>query len=71
MNQTTIQNLPDVAIESLASHYHRYVKWTKSSSVPNFHGSITTFYGSMINPDDLVKVELCYSTTYNPLTSTK
>ena len=64
MSDLTVQKLPDVAIEALASHYHRYVKWTRNTGIPNFHGSIRAFYGSMISAEDLDNVDLCYTSTY-------
>jgi len=51
-------------IDALASHYHRYAKWTVKTSVSNVHGDIRTFYSGMLTKDNVDKVEQSYINTY-------
>jgi len=61
---TSLKLLNHLAVDALASHYHRYAKWTVKTSVPNVHGNISTFYSGKLTKDDLDRVEQTYNNPY-------
>jgi len=64
MTDTNFKEMSNVGIDALASHYHRYAKWTVKTSVSNVHGDIRTFYSGMLTKDNVDKVEQTYINTY-------
>jgi hypothetical protein len=54
---TNLNQMNHLAVDALASHYHRYAKWTVKSGVPNVHGNISTLYSGMLTKDDLDRVD--------------
>jgi len=61
---TNLNQMNTLAVDALASHYHRYAKWTVKSSVPNIHGNIRTFYSGLLTKEDLDMVVETYKNNY-------